>query len=567
MNTLQLSLLGRGLTRRRLLTASLALGSTLLAACGNQADQSGTVPTTPPPTIPSTSTGQSGTTVPSPTPTRTTTGPAVLAQRPELRIAVQGLPPNLDPHQQLSNVGTRVTYSIFDYLIRRDFLSGPQPGTGFELVPWVARAWRRIDDLTIEFELRDDVTFHDGTKLTADDVVFTFERLLQNTPDPLREAASYFSTVAEVTALDASRVRFVTKYPDPVFEKRISSWGGWLLPRAAYERLGMDEFARKPIGTGPYRVAEFVPDEQLVLEPHDAYFGGKPTASRIIFRVVPEIQARVTALLSGEVNLITNVPPDQLPVLQRSSEIIVRSIPLANCHVLRFNCNHPVLMDKRLRQALTLAIDRELLVKTLWNGQAVLMRSHQFEDYGPLYNPQRPYLPYDPERAKQLVAESGYDGSRIRYNNKPGYYTLGNEAAQAITAMWQQIGLNAEVQLIDWADLPKEERMVGSWSNSNYLADPEGAFWLRWGPGTATLRDWWSPENPRFNELGEQQRRTLDQEFRYRAFQEALDIWEDEAPGTVLWIPIEHYAMKRTVQWTPCSFYYMDLRPDTLTFA
>jgi hypothetical protein len=99
------------------------------------------------------------------------------------------------------------------------------------------------------------------------------------------------------------------------------------------------------------------------------------------------------------------------------------------------------------------------------------------------------------------------------------------------------------------------------------LADPEGAFWLRWGPGTATQRDWWKPENPRFNELGEQQRQTLDQQFRARAFQDALDIWEEEAPGTVLWIPIEHYAMRDFVKWTPYSFYYMDLRPDNLSLA
>jgi len=90
---------------------------------------------------------------------------------------------------------------------------------------------------------------------------------------------------------------------------------------------------------------------------------------------------------------------------------------------------------------------------------------------------------------------------------------------------------------------------------------------LRWGPGTATQRDWWKPENPRFNELGEQQRQTLDQQFRARAFQDALDIWEEEAPGTVLWIPIEHYAMRDFVKWTPYSFYYMDLRPDNLSLA
>lgn len=490
-----------------------------------------------------------------------------LAERPELRVGVQGLPPVLDPDQALSNVGTRVTYSMFDYLIERDFLSGPTPGSGFELVPMIASEWNRLDDLTIEFRLREDVRFHNGDRLTAEDVVFTFQRLLSNPPDVLLEAKSYFSTVAGVEAVDEYTVRFTTAYPDPIFEKRISSWGGWILPQSYYEQVGLEGFARRPVGTGPYRLADFQADDHLTLKAFDDYFGGRPTARRITFRVIPEIQARVTALANGEVDIITNVPPDQVPILQQISGVEVRSVPLANCHVLRYNCNRPELRDKRIRQALNLAIDRKLLVDTLWSGLALLTRGYQFEDWGALYNPDRPFLPYDPERARALLREAGYNGELIRYNVKPGYYTLGVEAAQAIVEMWKAVGINAEVQLIDWADLPKEERMVGSWSNSNYLADPEGAFWLRWGKETATQRDWWTPENPRFNELGEQQRRTLDQKARYRMIQEMIDIWLDEAPGTVLYIPIEHYGVRTGVEWTPYSFYYMDFRPDNLKFS
>ncbi len=563
------------LTRRRLLgllavgAGSVAL-SPALAAC--QATESGQ------PASPETagSTGSSASPVPAAGHTPSASGtpqvavsatPAAERERPELVVGVQGLPPVLDPDQALSNVGSRVTYSMFDYLIERDFLSGPTPGTGFELIPQVAQEWRRLDDLTIEFRLREDVRFHNGDRLTAEDVVFTFERLFKDTPDALREAKSYFSTVTGVAAVDEYTVRFTTAYPDPVFEKRVSSWGGWLLPKRSYEEVGFDAFALRPVGTGPYRLAEFQPDDHLTLEAFDEYFGGRPTARRIIFRVIPEIQARVTALANGEVGIITNVPPDQVPVLKQLPGVEVRSVPLANCHVLRYNCNRPELRDKRIRQALNLAIDRKLLVDTLWGGQALLTRGFQFEDWGPLYNPDRSYLPYDPDRARALLAETGYAGQTIRYNVKPGYYTLGVEAAQAIAEMWKAVGINAEVQLIDWADLPKEERMVGSWSNSNYLADPEGAFWNRWGKEQATQRDWWTPENPRFNELGDQQRQTLDQEFRYRAFQEMLDIWEDEAPGTVLYIPIEHYGVRKGVDWTPYSFYYMDLRPDNLKFS
>lgn len=362
-------------------------------------------------------------------------------------------------------------------------------------------------------------------------------------------------------------MRFITAEPDPLLEIRLTSWATWILPKAYFEEVGADEFALNPVGSGPYSFVELSPDEILVLESHDDYFGGMPSASGVEFRVIPETAGRVAALVSGEVDIITNVPPDQVSTLEGNDNVEVRSVPLANCHVLRFNTRHAHLQDKLLRQALRLSIDRELLVETLWGGRAELMRGHQFPEYGDLYNPDRPFSLFDPDRARELLEQSSYAGEEIEFRTQPAYYTLGAEAAQAIVQMWQDIGVNASVTVLDnvYSD-GVQNIMVTNWSNSSFTADPDGAFWLRWGAPSGSQREFWTPEDPRFNELGEAARKTLDTEFRYNAYQEMLDIWEEEVPGTELYIPVEHYGVRTGLDWLPYSFYYMDLRPDNLSF-
>lgn len=490
---------------------------------------------------------------------RYTYAPKTGIEREELIIGVQGLPESLDPAAELSNVGTRVSYTPYDTLIRRDFLNDN------EHVPSLALSWERLSDTVLELKLREDVTFHNGDPLTAEDVVFTFERMLDASEDsPLREGASYFSGFAGVEALDDHTVRIETVAPDPLIVKRLASWASWIVPKGYIEEVGEDEFRRTGMGTGPYRFVSFDPDNELVLERYDDYWGEPVPVRRLIFRVIPEVAARVTALINQEVDIITNVPPDQVRAIRDASNVEVRSIPLANTHVLSYNTHHPALQDKKLRQALNLAIDRQLIIDTIWGGEAVLKRSHQFEEYGPLYNPERPIMPYDPDRARQLVEESSYDGELIEYQLQAGYYTNGEQVAQAIVPMWQEIGINAEVRIKE-SSTAGAERMVHTWSNSSILADPDGCLWRSWGAESGSQKNYWdAPEE--FNALGLEARTTLDEQKRYENYQRMLDIWEDEAPGTVLYDPVEFYGVNQSVNWSPYSFYYMDFRAYNLSF-
>lgn len=479
--------------------------------------------------------------------------------RDELIVGVQGLPGGMDPAAELSNVGTRVTYNVYDTLIRRNFLNGDV------LEPALALSWERVDDNTLEMKLREGVTFHNGEPFSAEDVKFTFDRF-KNEDSVAATAAGYFSTIAEVEIVDEYTVRFITHAPDPLIEARLASWASWIVPKDYIEEMGEEEFSRNGIGTGPYMIAEYEPSDVLALDVYENYWEELPPINRLTFRVIPEASTRVTALVNGEVDIITNIPPDQEGTIDAADGVEVRSIPLANMHVLRYNTRHPVLQDQKLRQAMNLAIDRRLLIDTLWSGEAVELRGHQVEEYGDMFNPDRPYLPYDPDAARQLVEESGYNGEPVTFITSATYYTNGLAAAQAIVEMWKEVGINAEVRLEQPGEsIPLEEVMVRNWSNSSVLADPDGTLWRSWGELSGAQRDYWDAP-AEFNELGNEARSTLDTEVRFANYQQMLDIWEEDAPGTVLYVPIEKYGVAEDVQWTPYSFYYTDFRAYNLGF-
>jgi peptide/nickel transport system substrate-binding protein len=480
-------------------------------------------------------------------------------EREEMIIGVQGLPATLDPAQELSNVGSRVNWTPYDTLIRRDFLNGDVN------VPHLAESWVRTSDTVLEMKLREGVTFHDGSPFTADDVVFTFDRLFNATEDSnLVEAGTYFATFDKVEKIDDYNIRITTKAPDPVLLNRLASWGGWIVSKNYIETVGQDEFQRTGMGTGPFKFTSFTPDNEIVLERYDGFWGDLPPVKKITFRVIPEVAARVTALVNDEVQLITNVPPDQVASLEEHDNVEVRDVVLSNVHVLVYNTHQPGLSDKRLRQALNLGIDRQLLIDTIWQGKARAKHGHQFPEYGVLYNPDRPLTPYDPVRAQQLVEESDYNGEHFTYQTRNGYYTLSVEAAQAIVPMWQSIGIDCEVVISEDA-APIEEQYITNWSNSSILADPDGCLVRGWGPGsTRQAQVWDAPQE--FNDLANQARSTLDEQMRYDCYQRMLDIWEDDAPGTVLYDPAEFYGVSKAVNWTPYPLYNMDLRAYNLSF-
>ncbi|MDQ8732261.1 ABC transporter substrate-binding protein [Bradyrhizobium sp. LHD-71] len=486
--------------------------------------------------------------------------------RPALRIAVAEIPPTLEPARELSNVGTRVTYSMFDTLIRRDFLGAPDGG-GAGLKPHLAVSWTRNGPDELVLKLRDDVLFHNGDRLTAEDVIYTFMSPRMFGEKPLMpDARSYFATLASVDSPAPLTVRFRTKVPDVLLEQRLASWCSWIISKRAYEERGFDGFSREPVGTGPYKYRSHQRDQKIVLDAFDQYWMGRPNAESVEFRQVPELASRVAALQAGDVDMITNIPPDQVSVLKKSPGIDVRNVVLANVHVLTFDERGPQMGDKRVRQALALAIDRKLLVDTLWDGSAVVPNGHNYPEYGQMFLEGRS-LRYDPDEAGRLLRAAGYRGEEIVYRTMPNYYTNALRAAQVLVEMWKAVGINARLQVVEnFSQMRAEGAQIGNNSNSTRLPDPIGALWISWGPGSEFQKSGAFRSVEAFNAAGRALEAETDPAKRKALFKAMLDAWEDEAPGTVLYQPAEFYALKRNVAWRPYTFYFMDLRNDNLAF-
>lgn len=468
-----------------------------------------------------------------------------------LKIGVADLPKHMDPMRDVGNVGIRIHYNIFETLLQAD------QKTDFSPKQMLAEEWKRVDDYSVEFKLKKGVKFHNGDEMTAKDIKYSFDRLKKGLQG-MELAASLMNGIKDVEVVDDYTVKLTTETVDPILEDRIaSSWGAWVLPADYLEEVGDEEFAVHPVGTGPYMVESYSP-QKVVLERFEDYWGEKPAAKRIEYIVYPETSARITALVTGEVDIITQLPPDQLASVETQKGLNVISKNISNMHVLVFNTQYGPLKDKKVRQALSLAIDRQLLADTLWAGKAVVPRGHQFTEYGDMYLDDYPLAEYNLEKAKQLIAESSYNGETIEYELRSGYYTFGNEAAEAIVDMWKQIGVNAKVVFTEKV----EYKQASNWSNTMRFPDPVGGLWLLWGPGSTASKKHWVDMSDEFIAKGEELASITDMEKRKTLEREMMEIWDEEAPGAVLYYPFESWGVRDGIEWEPYSSQTMDFRAE-----
>jgi peptide/nickel transport system substrate-binding protein len=237
--------------------------------------------------------------------------------------------------------------------------------------------------------------------------------------------------------------------------------------------------------------------------------------------------------------------------------------------VLVINANHPLLKDKRVRQALSLAIDRDTLVKALWAGQAFVPNGHQMADFGDMYNPDRKPPQYDPEKAKALLKAAGYKGEEIVLRTMSSYYINALAASQIIQQMWKKVGVNMKLEIVEnFTQTRTPDVMIYPWSNSFRLPDPMGGIWPLYGDASAIQKKykyWTAPAE--FNRLGNVVESSMDPKERYQAFQGMLDIFEDDVPAILLYNAFETYAMKRDIDWTPYPLFFMDFRPDVFKMS
>lgn len=499
----------------------------------------------------------------------------------DLNIAVNELPRSLDPGSETGNVDVRVYYSIFDTLIRRDFGAEGKDGAGNDLVPGLATTWGWTDDTTFEVTLREGVMCHDGSAFDADDVLATFSAERLWGPESYYPSGrNYFGNLASVDKVDAKTVRFVTTAPDPTLDQRLASYTAFVVCNEAleaYHTEGADpavwlEAAANgqrwnPVGTGPYKFAGYEKDSFVRLEAFAEGWQGTPPADSLTFRSVPEVAARISGLVAGDFDLAVDIPSDQWDVVAGYPDLVLKTIPIENSHLLVFNMSDPVMADVKLRKAMSLAIDRATLIKALWKDQTYTPNGLQLPSFGELYDADRAGYTYDPEAAKALLAESSYDGQEISYRLIPNYYIYNVEVAQIIQEMWRAVGINVRIDFVEsFKEVRAEGMQVHAWSNTYRIPDPTGSILPLYGPKTQIQDEYKHFIAPQeFNDLGTAVASTTDVAKRRADFQRMLDIFDEEMPITLLFNPVMAYAMKDTLQWQPYSQFYMDFGPGNLT--
>jgi peptide/nickel transport system substrate-binding protein len=488
--------------------------------------------------------------------------------RPVLRIAVQALPPTLEPLEAISNVGLRVTYNVFDTLWRRDFAAEARDG-GQRLTPFLATSLVQRDPLSWVAELRQDVRMQDGTLLTSADVLSTFsaERMWG---DPVQtfEGRVNFGHLAGVEADGPHRVVFRTRSPDPVMPQRLAAYGGWIHSAAFYAEQGLAGMRARPVGSGPYRVAGFQRDQRVVLESHDAYWQGRPPARQIIFTVVPEASSRVAGLRAGDYDLVTNLLPEQVEPLARDPRVEGVEVALDFAHILYYDTRRGPLRDARVRRALNHAVDYDMLGRSLWGASFRRMPALQIPAFGDLYDASRAGFAFDPDRSRRLLREANYRGEELIIRIAPGYYLQMLQGVQIIQEMWRAVGVATRLETREnLSALAQPGADIRPTSIAFRFPDPLGGGLAVHLSKEYSLQQsgFWQPE--RFNAIVDALRLATAPEDRKRLWLALLDEFEAEAPALILYPVREYFAKRRAIRWSHPPLYYMDFRASNLAFG
>ena len=506
--------------------------------------------------------------------------------RPEIVIAVQALVTSntLDPVAEQSNVGERILNSYVELLIGRN-LQGR-----LEAMPQLATSWKRVSDKGVEVSLRQGVKFHNGDEMTAEDIAFTYsaarmfgdttpagwdKTITMDVSRPTQKskelptqvpavARRLWPSLIKVEVVDKYTCRFINAEPDVTIEGRMSGMGSQIVNRRAFEEAASWlEYARKPIGTGPYKIRTYTPGVELIFDAHDDYWGGRPPIKTLRFVQVPEVAQRVNGIRAGQYQFACDLTPDQIKTVEGDARLEVVGGAIPNIRISTFDKYDTALKDPRIRQALCHAIDRQMIVDKLWLGRTKVPPGLQFDFYGDMFVAGWTAPEYDVAKAKQLVKQAGYKGDPIPFRVLNDYYTLQTANAQVLTEMWQQAGLNVQIEMKEnWAQIwdPKGKRAIHDWSNSAQFSDPVSSLPTQHGPQgqQQQVHEW---ANDEMNKLCGVLQTSTDKAQRKKAFERMLVVCEREDPAyTVINQNATFTAKQKTTKWTAAPDFAMDFR-------
>ena len=363
--------------------------------------------------------------------------------------------------------------------------------------------------------------------------------------------------------VDARTVRFVNNVVDLAIEGRLTRNTGSIVSAKAFAAAPTWlDWARKPIGTGPYRVVEYRPDRDLLLEAFDDYWGGRPPVKSIRLVEVPEIASRVNGLRAGDFDFICDMPPDQISSIEASPRHEVVGGRIANIRLSVFDSTHEVLANPYVRRAMSHAVDRQLIVDSLWAGRTVVPKGLQWPFFGSMLIEDWDVPAYDPALAKSLLKQGGYKGEEIPYQLLNNYYTNQVATAQALVAGWESVGLNVKIETKEnWSQILEKTPRRGICDNSNsaWFNDPTASM-ASFGPGGQTweTKQWRSDD---YADVFTTLQTGTSLEARRAAFRRMLEIVERENPAYIVLHQNGTFTGKRRdTQWKAAASFVMDFR-------
>ncbi|HSY93166.1 MAG TPA: ABC transporter substrate-binding protein [Candidatus Binatus sp.] len=469
-----------------------------------------------------------------------------------LVMIIESSPTNLDPRVGIDAYSERIDSLIFDYLLAR--------GDNLDMTPALAERWEIPDPLTYMFHLHHGAKFHDGRPLTARDVKWTFDSLLNGAIRSPRAATYRF--VDHIDATDDFTVTFHMKEADTELLWNLSEGAVGIVPAGSGE-----EISRHPIGSGPFKFVSAETDREVVLERNDEYWGGKAKLARVRLVVVPDATTQALELRKGSADVAINASysPDTVVTLGHEQNLLVEHAAGTRLAYMGFNLRDPILKDVRVRQAIAYALDRRPMIEYLWRGEAQPARS-VLPPQSWAYDGDVPAYDHDLSKANQLLDAAGYpavNGVRFRLTMK----TSTDENTRLMVAVMQQqlreAGIALDIRSFEFAtffaDVQHGAFQIYSlrWIGGNEDPDIfEYAFDSAKFPPNGANRGYYS--NPRLDALIDKARKEIDPKLRKPVYAEVQRILADDLPYINLWYfdnVLVHTRRVRNLKLNPAGNY------------
>ncbi|WP_420593874.1 ABC transporter substrate-binding protein [Deinococcus sp.] len=466
---------------------------------------------------------------------------AALAQSGTLTIATAQDPQSWDPIDTFLVAWGTVAHNIYDGLIIR--------GPDLKLMPGLATKWAYTNPKTLRFTLRTGVKFHDGEPFNAAAVKFTFDRLLGPEGKKGPQQANY-NSIKEVKVINPTTVDFILSESDPVLLTKLSGYGAMIVPPKYLKDKGDAYFNTHPVGTGPFKFGSYTANQDIKLTANKTYWGGAPKVANLTYRFIEEPATRVAELQAGRVDIATAIPVAQAAVVKGNASLSLQAVPSPTVQALRLNFTHAPTDDLRVRQAINYAIDKDAIIKSILQGYASPISAMQSsKSFG--FDPNLKSYPYDPAKAKALLAAAGIKPGTSVGIDFVGTDAVFREVAQAIAGFLQVVGLKADLKPYEtntfYSDIiPKNKTSNGyqmgwgGWTfdfdNTAYLLYHSEQFW------NADLKD------KKLDTLLDSQHNLADQNKRLTILRQIAQYAQDQAVDVPLYNQQDLWGVNKRVQ-------------------